>query len=711
MDSASQLAAAVSSGDVFLVRLCLASFPAGASAAGLLASAATNCDASTVEALLEFGADPLQRDRRGATVAHVAAARDAHDVLCVVLDACDDLVESCDDRGDFPLHVAARRGSLRCVEALLHCAADPLALNRETKRTPRDVAYKRGFKPIAKLLDEYARLGAVPGHSAARRSTLRSLKGSPLRGLNGSPLRASNDGSARLGLPADAASNDAAQKADPPPRRAEPTLAAPVQRPTALTIPPWDDAAARNGRRAPLRTIQPNASGEGLSRQSEAFAGKGASEALAEDGRQGPQASEGPPFSSQPQQQPQQRPQPPPPLPRVCDAPRGGASIAAARHGAPRPVVSPDEPPRGSPTPVAAVAVSGWGATPCTPPASPASPTMWQTAKVEASPLRCSEKAPACATPPTSPPPQWRKSTPSRTATAHKARHDAVCYYATPISCDGAAAVACACLSRDFERAGSGSNAPEADEERVPKWRRAVAVLAAVFAVAASTSAGQRRPPSAAMRSAQTAVAVSAPGVRRSLFHDAIVAKRHRSALHKLEAGIVAAWRASNATASPRRAAAADDRHLHARPRTLAPVVWRRDARALRSLERRLLAAWHRSNATMVLDTIFDEQRPAAPPATALPPMAAPPAAGVFVARPLALQRPLALHRPWAAALRHGIAGAVLGHVVLGHVVPLLLARAFPPLVPARLLLSPLAATARRLVRFVARVCRLALGR
>ncbi|XP_023130359.1 cyclin-dependent kinase 4 inhibitor C isoform X2 [Amphiprion ocellaris] len=107
-----------------------------------------------VEALLWAGADVTVRDPvLNLTVTHDAARAGFGDSVCALLNYGAN-VNSVDQLGNLPLHLAAEEGNLEVVQLIIGLTADPEAANGEGL-TARQLAERRGKMETARCIDEY----------------------------------------------------------------------------------------------------------------------------------------------------------------------------------------------------------------------------------------------------------------------------------------------------------------------------------------------------------------------------------------------------------------------------------------------------------------------------------------------------------------------------------------------------------------------------
>lgn len=120
--------------------------------------AALHSDPILVELLLAAGADPNARNDAGESVLYWAALTgNTETARKLIAHGADPNVA--DLRGNRPLHGAADGGHEATVRFLVRHAADPKAKNRAGK-TPGDIARRRGYVTIAKIMDD-----AIPGEA------------------------------------------------------------------------------------------------------------------------------------------------------------------------------------------------------------------------------------------------------------------------------------------------------------------------------------------------------------------------------------------------------------------------------------------------------------------------------------------------------------------------------------------------------------------
>ncbi|XP_030849643.1 uncharacterized protein LOC105440493 [Strongylocentrotus purpuratus] len=120
---------------------------------------------SCVEELILHGADPTKRDNDGDSLVHVASLGGSLDILKFVLglEGMSELISSKNNIGQIPLHSAAKKGNIDCVELLLaqdtrqEEGEDSCSLIDERDcqgRTPLYLAVEGGFPPVIDALIE-----------------------------------------------------------------------------------------------------------------------------------------------------------------------------------------------------------------------------------------------------------------------------------------------------------------------------------------------------------------------------------------------------------------------------------------------------------------------------------------------------------------------------------------------------------------------------
>ena len=114
--------------------------------------AADEGNTTVVEIMLKHSVDFRSLDSLGRTILHGACANGHSDIARLLVDAGHD-VNVRGDRGETPLHDAGREGYITLTETLLELGADPL-IKDHSDRTPRLVAFQKGKKDVAKLLEE-----------------------------------------------------------------------------------------------------------------------------------------------------------------------------------------------------------------------------------------------------------------------------------------------------------------------------------------------------------------------------------------------------------------------------------------------------------------------------------------------------------------------------------------------------------------------------
>ncbi|MEZ0345545.1 MAG: ankyrin repeat domain-containing protein [Infirmifilum sp.] len=127
-----------------------------------LHKAASRGDLREVKRLLDSGADPNTRDwLSGETPLHKAAANGQFDIAKLLLDHGAD-PNAPDKYGRTPLYHAAANGQFRVARLLLERGADPLIRKKwdpdywDEAFTPADVAERKGYEDVARLIEEWA---------------------------------------------------------------------------------------------------------------------------------------------------------------------------------------------------------------------------------------------------------------------------------------------------------------------------------------------------------------------------------------------------------------------------------------------------------------------------------------------------------------------------------------------------------------------------
>lgn len=143
--------------------------------------AALHADPILAELLLAAGADANARNDAGESVLYWAALTGNTETARVLIERGAD-PDITDLKGNGPLHGAADGGHEQTIRLLVKYAAEPRGRNR-AGQTPGDLARARGYKTIAKIVDD-AVPGEPPGSSPGFRTLYDDDKPAP-----GSPRR------------------------------------------------------------------------------------------------------------------------------------------------------------------------------------------------------------------------------------------------------------------------------------------------------------------------------------------------------------------------------------------------------------------------------------------------------------------------------------------------------------------------------------------
>lgn len=109
---------------------------------------------SAVQSLLQFGADPNEKNSLGETPLHVAVRTNRMDIIEVLLPVSN--VNSASYHGLTPLHWACLLGYTHIVDLLLLNGADPhIQAVQMDGLTPKDIAEIMEYKDILSLFENY----------------------------------------------------------------------------------------------------------------------------------------------------------------------------------------------------------------------------------------------------------------------------------------------------------------------------------------------------------------------------------------------------------------------------------------------------------------------------------------------------------------------------------------------------------------------------
>ena len=106
---------------------------------------------STVEALLQAGADPSIKDRKGSTPLHFAARRGNDEIVKVLLKHPKVKIDVRDSYGKTALHMACSEGQSSVCKLLLDKGADIKAVTAENT-TPLHNAILNGHSQVATMI-------------------------------------------------------------------------------------------------------------------------------------------------------------------------------------------------------------------------------------------------------------------------------------------------------------------------------------------------------------------------------------------------------------------------------------------------------------------------------------------------------------------------------------------------------------------------------
>ena len=106
---------------------------------------------TTVNVLLERGADPSVKDKNGSTPLHFAARRGNEEIVKVLLEHPKVCVNVIDGSGKTPLHLACSEGHKKICQLLLNYGADIKAITAG-KTTPLHNAILNGHTEVARMI-------------------------------------------------------------------------------------------------------------------------------------------------------------------------------------------------------------------------------------------------------------------------------------------------------------------------------------------------------------------------------------------------------------------------------------------------------------------------------------------------------------------------------------------------------------------------------
>ena len=106
---------------------------------------------STVNTLLERGADPSVKGKNGNTPLHFAARRGNEEIVKVLLEHQKVNVNVKDSSGNTPLHLACTEGHRKVCQLLLNYGANIQAITAD-KTTPLHNAILNGHSEVARMI-------------------------------------------------------------------------------------------------------------------------------------------------------------------------------------------------------------------------------------------------------------------------------------------------------------------------------------------------------------------------------------------------------------------------------------------------------------------------------------------------------------------------------------------------------------------------------
>jgi len=106
---------------------------------------------STVDALLQGGADPSIKGKKGSTPLHFAARRGNEEIVKVLLEHPKVKVDAKDSSGKTALHLACSEGHCRVCKLLLNKGADIKAVTADNT-TPLHNAILNGHSQVATMI-------------------------------------------------------------------------------------------------------------------------------------------------------------------------------------------------------------------------------------------------------------------------------------------------------------------------------------------------------------------------------------------------------------------------------------------------------------------------------------------------------------------------------------------------------------------------------
>lgn len=133
--------------------------------------AAIHCDETMMEKLLQCGAFLGAQDEVGDTLFHWVVREEKSDILSFLLAKAPTLLDTQNEDGETPLHLAAALGEEATVETLLRSGANP-AIKDVTGLTAAEHALDNSHFKIAHILSKGRKgsKGSAPRHEPYRRS-------------------------------------------------------------------------------------------------------------------------------------------------------------------------------------------------------------------------------------------------------------------------------------------------------------------------------------------------------------------------------------------------------------------------------------------------------------------------------------------------------------------------------------------------------------